>query len=152
MKEEWISHHAWPDFKYGRVKPTLTTHPPSYFSPPFNFFFIILLPSSLLSLLNLYNQPTNDHNHAPMADAAIDTLDIAILGAVLVGSGIYWFKDKLLGNNSSPKTSIAKQPLVPMQKLNAPALKITKTARKTRDFVEKMKETVRSSFHLHTPQ
>jgi NADPH-ferrihemoprotein reductase len=85
-----------------------------------------------------------------MADAAIDTLDIAILGAVLVGSGIYWFKDKLLGNSSSPKTSIARQPLVPMQKPNAPALKITKTAKKTRDFVEKMKETVRSSFHLHT--
>lgn len=81
-----------------------------------------------------------------MADAAIDTLDIAILGAVLVGSGIYWFKDKLLGSNSSSKTSIAKQPLVPMQKPNAPALKINKTAKKTRDFVEKMKETVRPSF------
>lgn len=90
-----------------------------------------------------------------MADAAIDTLDIAILGAVLVGSGIYWFKDKLLGSNSSPKTSFAKQPLVPMQKPNAPALKINKIAKKTRDFVEKMRETVRSSpafcsLHRHT--
>ena len=76
-----------------------------------------------------------------MADAAIDTLDLAILGAVLVGSGIYWFKDKLLGS-SAKSSSVTKQPLVPMQKPNAPALKINKTVKKTRDFVQKMKETV----------
>lgn len=73
-----------------------------------------------------------------MSDAVIDTLDIVILGAVLVGSGIYWFKDKLLSGSS--RTS-AKQPLVPLQKPNAPALKINKVAKKTRDFVQKMKET-----------
>ncbi|KAG0073229.1 NADPH-cytochrome P450 reductase [Linnemannia elongata] len=87
-----------------------------------------------------------------MADAAIDTLDIAILGAVLVGSGIYWFKDKLLGSNSSPKTSFAKQPLVPMQKPNAPALKINKIAKKTRDFVEKMRETDKTVIFFYGSQ
>ncbi|KAG0365962.1 NADPH-cytochrome P450 reductase, partial [Mortierella sp. AD032] len=91
-----------------------------------------------------------------MADAAIDTLDIAILGAVLVGSGIYWFKDKLLGSSTSTtsinKTNFAKQPLVPMQKPNAPALKINKTARKTRDFVEKMRETDKTVIFFYGSQ
>jgi len=74
-----------------------------------------------------------------MSEAVIDALDIAILGAVLVGSGIYWFKDRLL---SSGTTTTAKQPFVPLQKpnVNAP-VKINKVAKKTRDFVQKMKET-----------
>lgn len=76
-----------------------------------------------------------------MSEAVIDTLDLAILGAVLVGSGLYWFKDRLMGSSSS-KPAFGKQPLVPMQKPNAPALKINKVVRKTRDFVQKMKETV----------
>ncbi|GJJ76382.1 NADPH-ferrihemoprotein reductase [Entomortierella parvispora] len=86
-----------------------------------------------------------------MADAAIDTLDIAILGAVLVGSGIYWFKDRLLGS-SLKSFSTTKQPLVPMQKPNAPALKINKVAKKTRDFVQKMKETDKSVIFFYGSQ
>lgn len=77
-----------------------------------------------------------------MSEAVIDTLDLAILGAVLVGSGLYWFKDRLMGSSSASKPAFGKQPLVPMQKPNAPALKINKVVRKTRDFVQKMKETV----------
>ncbi|KAG9323845.1 hypothetical protein KVV02_007855 [Mortierella alpina] len=80
-----------------------------------------------------------------MSDAVIDTLDIAILGAVLVGSGIYWFKDKLLSKSS-------KQPFVPMQKPNAPALKINKTAKKTRDFVQKMKDTDKTVIFFYGSQ
>ncbi|KAG0264273.1 NADPH-cytochrome P450 reductase [Mortierella polycephala] len=84
-----------------------------------------------------------------MSDAVIDTLDIAILGAVLVGSGIYWFKDKFLG---SSKSSTPKQPFVPMQKPNAPALKMTKTVKKTRDFVQKMKETDKTIIFFYGSQ
>ncbi|KAF9949475.1 NADPH-cytochrome P450 reductase [Modicella reniformis] len=85
-----------------------------------------------------------------MSDAVIDTLDIAILGAVLVGSGIYWFKDKLLALSS--RTSSSKLPLVPLQKPNAPALKINKVAKKTRDFVQKMKETDKTIIFFYGSQ
>ncbi|KAG0308475.1 NADPH-cytochrome P450 reductase [Dissophora globulifera] len=84
-----------------------------------------------------------------MSDAVIDTLDIAILGAVLVGSGIYWFKDKLLGSGVNSST---KQPLVPMQKPSAPALKINKVVKKTRDFVQKMKETDKTVIFFYGSQ
>lgn len=87
-----------------------------------------------------------------MSEAVIDTLDLAILGAVLVGSGLYWFKDRLMGLSSASKPAFGRQPLVPMQKPNAPALKINKVVRKTRDFVQKMKETVSvCSNRIHPP-
>ncbi|KAF9364932.1 NADPH-cytochrome P450 reductase [Mortierella sp. NVP85] len=85
-----------------------------------------------------------------MSEAVIDALDIAILGAVLVGSGIYWFKDRLL---SSGTTTTAKQPFVPLQKpnVNAP-VKINKVAKKTRDFVQKMKETDKTVIFFYGSQ
>ncbi|KAF9161884.1 NADPH-cytochrome P450 reductase [Actinomortierella ambigua] len=86
-----------------------------------------------------------------MSDAVIDTLDIAILGAVFVGSAIYWFKDKLLGNNNGSKAT-ARQPLVPLQKPNAPALKMGKPAKKTRDFVQKMKDTDKTIIFFYGSQ
>ncbi|KAG0003740.1 NADPH-cytochrome P450 reductase [Entomortierella chlamydospora] len=82
-----------------------------------------------------------------MSEAVIDTLDIAILGAVLVGSGIYWFKDKLLSPSGK-----SRQPLVPMQKPSASLPKINKTARKTRDFVEKMRETDKTVIFFYGSQ
>ncbi|KAF8983879.1 NADPH-cytochrome P450 reductase [Entomortierella lignicola] len=84
-----------------------------------------------------------------MSDAVIDTLDVAILGAVLVGSGIYWFKDRLLGGST---TSTTKQPLVPMQKPNAALPKINKVVKKTRDFVQKMKETDKTVIFFYGSQ
>ncbi|KAI1320102.1 NADPH-cytochrome P450 reductase [Mortierella claussenii] len=83
-----------------------------------------------------------------MSEAVIDTLDIAILGAVLVGSGIYWFKDKLMGSSKAT----TKQPFVPMQKPNAPALKINKVVKKTRDFVQKMRETDKTVIFFYGSQ
>ncbi|KAF9396604.1 NADPH-cytochrome P450 reductase [Podila verticillata] len=87
-----------------------------------------------------------------MSEAVIDTLDLAILGAVLVGSGLYWFKDRLMGSSSASKPAFGKQPLVPMQKPNAPALKINKVVRKTRDFVQKMKETDKTVIFFYGSQ
>ncbi|KAG0033006.1 NADPH-cytochrome P450 reductase [Podila clonocystis] len=87
-----------------------------------------------------------------MSEAVIDTLDLAILGAVLVGSGLYWFKDRLMGSSSPSKPAFGKQPLVPMQKPNAPALKINKVVRKTRDFVQKMKETDKTVIFFYGSQ
>ncbi|KAG0349055.1 NADPH-cytochrome P450 reductase [Podila humilis] len=90
-----------------------------------------------------------------MSEAVIDTLDLAILGAVLVGSGLYWFKDRLMGSSSTTtaaKPAFGKQPIVPMQKPNAPALKFNKVARKTRDFVQKMNETDKTVIFFYGSQ
>ncbi|KAG0228058.1 NADPH-cytochrome P450 reductase [Actinomortierella wolfii] len=87
-----------------------------------------------------------------MSDAVIDTLDIAILGAVFVGSALYWFKDKLLGTGNGGPKAAPRKPLVPLQNPNAPALKMGKPAKKTRDFVQKMKDTDKTVIFFYGSQ
>ncbi|KAF9437283.1 NADPH-cytochrome P450 reductase [Entomortierella beljakovae] len=79
-----------------------------------------------------------------MSEAVIDTLDIAILGAVVVGSGIYWFKDKLLGSDSK-KIGMIK----PLPK---PTPSPTTINKRTRDFVQKMKDTDKTVIFFYGSQ
>lgn len=89
-----------------------------------------------------------------MSEELIDPLDVAIWGAVLVGSVVYWLKDRIgsssfssssassaykksitsTSSTTSPTTVIAKQPTI---------ISVVNKSGKTRNFVQKMKQTVR---------
>ncbi|KAF9334138.1 NADPH-cytochrome P450 reductase [Podila minutissima] len=99
-----------------------------------------------------------------MSEEVIDPLDVAIWGAVLVGSVVYWLKDRVGSSSSSSSsassaykksftstssmssstTAIAKQSII------APA--VAKKPGKTRNFVQKMKQTDKTVIFFYGSQ
>ncbi|KAF9320781.1 NADPH-cytochrome P450 reductase [Podila horticola] len=98
-----------------------------------------------------------------MSEELIDPLDVAIWGAVLVGSVVYWLKDRIgsssfssssassaykksitsTSSTTSPTTVIAKQPTI---------ISVVNKSGKTRNFVQKMKQTDKTVIFFYGSQ